>query len=884
MMRAHNAFFVKKRMYCGAETMGKRQKSRRSRILRGSATAWMVVVGCLACGEAYAIPTFVWPVPGCSYVSCAYGPRGTSGYIHKGTDISCGKNEKIVSAAEGKIIGKTNSSGQCTYSSSAGTCPSCDNSMGNSLTIDHGGGYVTVYMHMKSFADGMNIGTTVSCGQQIGIMGTTGCSTGTHLHFGFKVNGSYVDAQTYVNYGDNACACVPSAEVCDGVDNDCDGVVDEDYVCEPNSEAMYQSMLYDPQNTDVNGDGLADICARGAAGIYCAFSTPKSLSSFSLVLGLSNDDGWGDVSNYATIRFADVTGDGKADLCARDDAGIRCWPSTGNSFGTSISGPSMSDGDGYNDVKYYSTIRFADVNGDGKDDVCARFKDGFKCYLSKGTGFDSAPVLLGDMSDQQGWGYEQYYATIRVGDINGDGKADVCGRGIAGMLCWLSNGGSFQAMFNAVPWSNAESWNNRIYYATIRMADINGDGRKDLCGRDDQGLVCHLSEGTRFGDAIRGPGWGDSNGWNDYDNYSTVMFGDLNGDGKDDVCARANASLSCYLSTGTGFGKAYSISAFSDANGWNKPSQYRTLRIGDMNGDGRMDVCGRGSEGVICFAFNGAGFDAVTAGPAWMDSNGWANPQYYSTFRFGGPFGQACTTREEVCDGKDNNCNGQIDEGDVCGPVCEPTEEVCDGVDNDCDGQIDEGDVCEVACVPSEEVCDGVDNDCDGETDEGDICNICEPEEEACDGVDNDCDGEIDEEDVCACIPVEEVCDARDNDCDGLVDEDNVCCEPEEEVCDSVDNDCDGEIDEGDVCDNCVPAEEVCDSRDNDCDGKIDEGDVCISDFDYDDQYLYGGVMLEESCACHITRSQPVPRPGMWLLTLLGLGFGMLLRRGRRVR
>ena len=68
------------------------------------------------------------------------------------------------------------------------------------------------------------------------------------------------------------------------------------------------------------------------------------------------------------------------------------------------------------------------------------------------------------MSDQQGWSYEQYYATIRVGDINGDGKADVCGRGIAGMLCWLSNGGSFQAMFNAVPWSNAESWNNRIYY------------------------------------------------------------------------------------------------------------------------------------------------------------------------------------------------------------------------------------------------------------------------------------------------------------------------------------------------------------------------------------------------------------------------------------
>ena len=229
-----------------------------------------------------------------------------------------------------------------------------------------------------------------------------------------------------------------------------------------------------------------------------------------------------------------------------------------------------------------------------------------------------------------------------------------------------------------------------------------------------------------------------------------------------------------------------------------------------------------------------------------------------------------CVAQDEACDGADNDCDGNTDEGvtnacGVCGPV---PDEACDGADNDCDGNTDEGvtNACG-ACGPvPNEACDGADNDCDGSTDEGVVnaCGACGPvPREVCDGADNDCDGLTDEgfdinaacsvgrgscaaggQTVCApggdgviCDagpgdPIPEACDGADNDCDGSTDEGvtNACgaCGPvPDEACDGEDNDCDGQTDEGvtNACGACgaVP-DEVCDDVDNDCDGNTDEG------------------------------------------------------------
>ncbi len=150
---------------------------------------------------------------------------------------------------------------------------------------------------------------------------------------------------------------------------------------------------------------------------------------------------------------------------------------------------------------------------------------------------------------------------------------------------------------------------------------------------------------------------------------------------------------------------------------------------------------------------------------------------------------------DEVCDGQDNDCDDAVDEGfdAQCGDCAEANGgvEICDGIDQDCDAVIDEGtrnDCNECGEVP-EEICDNRDNDCDGEVDEGtrNACGSCGilPVDE-CNGADDDCDGEIDEDGLNACnycaALARETCDNIDNDCNGTVD-DNAECPEEGQSC-----------------------------------------------------------------------------------------------------
>lgn len=126
-----------------------------------------------------------WPVPSCHTVSSGYGGRihpTTGKYkFHGGLDIPGSYGSAIVAANSGKVIWAGNRG----------------DSYGNYVIIDHGGGVSTLYGHSSKVL--VSTGQSVSRGQRIANVGSTGRSTGPHCHFEVRINGSRVNPNPYVN-------------------------------------------------------------------------------------------------------------------------------------------------------------------------------------------------------------------------------------------------------------------------------------------------------------------------------------------------------------------------------------------------------------------------------------------------------------------------------------------------------------------------------------------------------------------------------------------------------------------------------------------------------------------------------------------------------------
>ncbi|MEO8877029.1 MAG: VCBS repeat-containing protein, partial [Polyangiaceae bacterium] len=181
-------------------------------------------------------------------------------------------------------------------------------------------------------------------------------------------------------------------------------------------------------------------------------------------------------------------------------------------------------------------------------------------------------------TDAAGWNKPEYSETIRYADVDGDGLTDVCGRASTGVVCEISNGSGFPKEIAGPAWSDASGWNAAQYYTTLQFADINGDGKADLCGRAAAGVICELSDGNSFPTEVVGPDWSTAGGWDAAEYNSTIGFADLDDDGKDDICGRGWAGVQCALSTGTAFAAAEPGPEWSDPNGWGDEPHYASIR------------------------------------------------------------------------------------------------------------------------------------------------------------------------------------------------------------------------------------------------------------------------------------------------------------------
>lgn len=126
---------------------------------------------------------FCWPAPSFTRVSSEYGYRvhpilGVQKF-HNGVDLAAPGGSDILAAYDGTVV-----------------AAAYNDTMGNYVMIDHGGELYTIYMHASKLL--CSAGQNVSRGQRIALVGTTGRSTGNHLHFTVRLNGQYVSPWNYI--------------------------------------------------------------------------------------------------------------------------------------------------------------------------------------------------------------------------------------------------------------------------------------------------------------------------------------------------------------------------------------------------------------------------------------------------------------------------------------------------------------------------------------------------------------------------------------------------------------------------------------------------------------------------------------------------------------
>jgi murein DD-endopeptidase MepM/ murein hydrolase activator NlpD len=137
----------------------------------------------LQSNDKYSGGQMIWPMPSSSTITCDYGwrihPITRKRSFHTGVDIGASYGASIIAANKGTVI-------MAQYYGADG----------NAIIIDHGGGISTLYAHCSKFLVG--VGDKVNAGETIAKVGTTGWSTGPHLHFEVRVNGETKNPLSYV--------------------------------------------------------------------------------------------------------------------------------------------------------------------------------------------------------------------------------------------------------------------------------------------------------------------------------------------------------------------------------------------------------------------------------------------------------------------------------------------------------------------------------------------------------------------------------------------------------------------------------------------------------------------------------------------------------------
>ena len=168
--------------------------------------------------------------------------------------------------------------------------------------------------------------------------------------------------------------------------------------------------------------------------------------------------------------------------------------------------PFWGDGSQWDQPEYYETVQalHADIDGDGRDELIGRGPGGILVNKFDPTTGQWLPMPAPQQDEGAGlwrdvdtWNQPQYYLTIQCADIDGDGQAELIGRGGRGIEIYKYDTTAQEWNKFPVPqdpnnqgnlWQDSFGWNQPQYYLTIQCADIDGDGQAELIGRGGRGI------------------------------------------------------------------------------------------------------------------------------------------------------------------------------------------------------------------------------------------------------------------------------------------------------------------------------------------------------------------------------------------------------------
>jgi Ca2+-binding RTX toxin-like protein len=312
--------------------------------------------------------------------------------------------------------------------------------------------------------------------------------------------------------------------------------------------------------------------------------------------------GWTSQDQFAR-HVADLNGDGYTDIVGFGIAGVLVsYGSAGGTF--SAAGLALADfgqNSGWSsDNQFHRAL--ADINGDGRADIIGFGFAGTLVSVAKADGsFGVVTTGIADFGRDQGWASQDRFARL-VGDVNGDGKADIVGFGFAGTLVGLGNGdGTFQAAKTGLAdFGVNQGWtSDNLFHRAL--SDVNGDGKADLVGFGIAGTYVAVSNGDgTFADAkLQLRDFGTSQGWSNDDSFQRIVT-DVNGDRFADIVGFTNGGT--MIAFGKGDGSFHpvrmDVSDFGRNQGWTSDNLYHRA-IADMNNDGLADIVGFGINGTL---------------------------------------------------------------------------------------------------------------------------------------------------------------------------------------------------------------------------------------------------------------------------------------------